>query len=165
MWGHNIFDDIINDDNDFVGKVAYSIYKQEKVAWVKHYENEHGKFPSKEDIQTFFHSPMSRKESIERFRNEAESVVNTFVTLTLSEELSSYKEAIKDDAIILQIKKPFWTSVFENLTVAILAATLTAVFSTSYWLYGEMQDSKKLEALIQNAPIPEDIKNTLRIKK
>ncbi|GMA82127.1 hypothetical protein [Shewanella glacialipiscicola] len=161
MWNHNIFDDMIEDDNDFVGKVAYSLYKQEKVAWVKHFNSENSVYPTKEEIQKFFHVPSARPESIKRFRKEAELVVNNFINITLSEELTSYKESLKDDAVLLQIKKPFRSSVLESLTAAILASVITASFSTAYWLYSEMQDSKRLEQLIKEAPISEDIKNQI----
>jgi hypothetical protein len=161
MWNHNIFDDMIEDDNDFVGKVAYSLYKQEKVAWVKHFNSENNVYPTKEEIQKFFHVPAARPESIKRFRKEAELVVNNFINITLSEELTSYKESLKDDAVLLQIKKPFRASVLEGMTAALLASFITASFSTAYWLYSEMQDSKRLEQLIKEAPISEDIKNKI----
>ncbi|MBH0028515.1 hypothetical protein I6F43_18880 [Pseudoalteromonas sp. NZS71_1] len=161
MWKHNIFDDMIEDENDFVGKVAYSLYKQEKVAWVKHFKTQNTDYPTKDEIQKFFHVPSARSESIKRFRNEAELVVNNFINLTLSEDLTSYKEALKDDAVLKQIKKPFRASVLESLTAALLASVLTATFSTAYWLYSEMQDSKKLEQLIKAAPISDEIKNKI----
>jgi len=152
---------MIEDENDFVGKVAYSLYKQEKVAWVKHFESTYSNYPSKEEIEKYFHTPTSRPESIRRFRNEAELVVNRFINVTLSEELALYKEDLKDDAVLIQIKKPFKTAVFESLTAAILASVLTATFSTAYWLYSEMQDSKRLKLLIQEAPIEKDLKKKI----
>ena len=39
---------------------------------------------------------------------------NDFIRLTLSEELTAYKEALKDDEILKQIQKPFWTAVKEK---------------------------------------------------
>ncbi|MDI5837887.1 hypothetical protein [Shewanella xiamenensis] len=161
MWEHNIFDDMIENDNDFVGKVAYSLYKQEKVGWVKHYHHKNNVYPTKVEIQKFFHEPAARPESIKRFRNEAEVVVNKFINITLSEELTSYKESLKDDAVLRQIKKPFKISVMENITAALLASIITASFSTAYWLYSEMQNSKRLEQLIKDAPITEEIKNNI----
>ena len=161
MWQHNIFESIIEDDNDFVGKVAYSIYKQEKVAWVKHFELTNKTYPSSEEIEKYFHTPIARPESIKRFRNEAEFVVNRFINVTLSEELALYKASLKDDAVLLQIKKPFKVSVLESLTAAMLASVITASFSTAYWLYSEMQASKRLEELIKQAPISDEIKNKI----
>ena len=161
MWKHNIFDDMIEDDNDFVGKVAYSLYKQEKVAWVQHFEFQNKVYPTTAEIEKYFHTPTARPESIKRFRSEAELVVSRFINVTLSEELASYKETLKDDAVLLQIKKPFKNAILESLTTAMLASILTASFSTAYWLYSEMQDSKRLERLIKEAPISEQIKNRI----
>lgn len=161
MWKHNIFDDMIKDDNDFVGKVAYSLYKEEKVSWVQHFKNKNGAYPTKDEIEKFFHTPSARPESIQRFRTEAELLVNKFINVTLSEELTAYKESLKDDAVLQQIKKPFKTSVLESLTAALLASIITASFSTAYWLYSEMQDSKRLEQLIKDAPISDEIKNKI----
>lgn len=54
MWSHRIFDDLIEDENDFVGKVAYSIYKQEKVSWINDFiDKTKPTLPKKNSISIF----------------------------------------------------------------------------------------------------------------
>lgn len=162
MWQHNIFEDLIKDENDFVGKVAYSIYKQEKVRWIQHHKEKHEEYPSKDIIQKYFHLPNSRPETIARYRSEAEDSVNDFIRLTLSEELTSYKEALKDDEVLKQIKKPFWQSVKESIVAALIASFIIAIFSLGLWLYTEMKSAERRAILLEKAPISEELKKRLK---
>lgn len=49
----------------------------------------------------------------------------------------------------------------ESLTAALMASFITASFSTAYWLYSEMENSKRLEQLVKNAPISDEIKKQI----
>ena len=86
---------------------------------------------------------------------------NDFIRLTLSEELTAYKEALKDDEILKQIQKPFWTAVKENITAALLASFIIAIFSLGLWLYTQMKSEQRRADLLQQAPISEVLKKHL----
>ncbi|WP_206211601.1 hypothetical protein, partial [Vibrio sp. V22_P2S10T140] len=68
MWNHRIFEQIIEDDNDFVGMVAYSIYKQEKIKWIKMQHEKSGTYPSAEEIDKYFHNFASTDDVLKRYR-------------------------------------------------------------------------------------------------
>lgn len=77
-WQHQIFGDLIKGDDDFVGKVAYFLYKQEKLSWLDDQERHKGSPPTEDEIIQYFLKPNSRPEALERYRREAEASVNQF---------------------------------------------------------------------------------------
>lgn len=48
-----VYNALVKDEADFVGLVAYSIYKNEKIAHVRRFEAENGRSPKPEELQSF----------------------------------------------------------------------------------------------------------------
>ncbi|HAS6018120.1 TPA: hypothetical protein ACGUVV_004308 [Vibrio vulnificus] len=162
MWKHNAFGDIVKEDKDFVGHVAYSLYKDKKVKWIKDYHNKNGDYPDPKDIHDFFTSFHSSKESIDKFREDAERMLNEYIDFSFSEELAAYKEAVKDEAIVKAVHKPFKVSVWENLASGLIASFITAFFSLGLWLYTEMKTEQRRADLIDRSPVAEEVKQILK---
>lgn len=161
MWSHHTFDKLVEDEKDFVGMVAYTIYKNEKLNWIKTFENQNGCCPTKEELDKYFYPSINSEATVYRYSAQAETLLSNFISATTSEEMDAYRLQVRDEVIISTIKKSFWQSVGESLVAAIIASVLIAAFSTAFWLYGEMQNSKRLEQLIREAPIAEEIKKEL----
>ena len=49
-----IYSSLVHDEDDFVGHIAYALYKTEKVAYIEKFKSEHeGKEPTEEDLKPF----------------------------------------------------------------------------------------------------------------
>ncbi len=146
MWNHRIFDQIIEDDNDFVGMVAYSIYKQEKIKWIKLQHEKSGAYPTSEEIDKYFHNFASSDDVLKRYRTQAEDIVNRFTQVSLLEELSEYKNQVRDEAIInlvdSKISKTKFRAIVENVIAGLIASAITVLFSMSLYLYKKMEEDK-----------------------
>ncbi|WP_415720318.1 hypothetical protein [Photobacterium ganghwense] len=158
MWKHNTFGDMVEGDGDFVGFIAYSLYKEQKVKWIKAYKDRNGEYPSSDEIDTFFTHYQSSPDCVNKYRDDAERMLNDYFDFCFSEELNSYKQTVKEEAIIETINKPFKTAVMENLTAGIVASVLTAFFSVSIWLYSEMKSSERRAEILKHMPISEEVK-------
>lgn len=44
---HQTFDRLVNDQTGFVGRVAYTFYKNDKLAWIRGFHDKHGRAPDK----------------------------------------------------------------------------------------------------------------------
>lgn len=141
--------------------VAYSIYKNEKVAWIEAHKAKHGSYPTQEELDKYFYPSIGDPDTTQRYNDQTVTLVNNFIHATTYEDLTEYKKKLRDEEIIKNVHKPFSKSVLESLTAALLASILTAGFSTAYWLYSEMQESRRLEELVRNAPISEDVKKQI----
>ena len=160
MWNHHVFSQLVNNDADFVGYVAYSIYKSEKIKWIKDIYAQENTYPNKQTIETYFILPNSSQASIERYRSQAENQLNSFMKLTLQEELSIYRDALKEDTIIKEIKrskKKFWPAVLES-TLATFFSTLIIIGLSFLLWWNSSSDSQDKESIINQSPLPTEIK-------
>ncbi|MFA0438620.1 hypothetical protein AB4560_01605 [Vibrio sp. 10N.222.51.C12] len=151
MWKHNTFGDIIEEEGDFVGYVAYALYKEQKVKWIHNYKDTNGDFPTPTQIETYFNSFHSSQDCIDKFREDAERILNEYIDFSFSEELDAYREHVKNEAIVQQVHKPFSKSVWENLTAALLASAIIATGSILYWQSFEKKEMERRLAVLETS--------------
>lgn len=162
MWNHRIFEQIIEDDNDFVGMVAYSIYKQEKIKWIKAQHGKSGTYPTSEEIDQYFHDFASTEGVLKRYRTQAENIVNRFTQVSTFEELTEYKNQIRDEEILnlveVKLSKSKFRAIVENVVSGLIASGITLLLSIGLYLYQKMEEDKGRN-LSDN--IPEQVKQHL----
>lgn len=134
MSNHDTFGKLVKDDNDFVGMVAYTIYKKEKNNWKDTYEATHGIKPTYDQIQQYFNVDTTTPQKIASYRKLAEDRVNTFIDQTLTSELEQYQKIIRDDQIVKAVHTPMWKSIRDNVIAGIVGAALVSAFSIGMWL-------------------------------
>ncbi|MBQ9094087.1 MAG: hypothetical protein IJY03_08925 [Prevotella sp.] len=88
-----IYKQLVDGEGDITGHVAYSLYKMDKICFIEKFKKEHdGKEPSEEEFRPF-HDIACMDASIERYKMHSMSVLQTF----LSDTLSSTTEQIEND--------------------------------------------------------------------
>ncbi|WP_299003530.1 hypothetical protein [uncultured Shewanella sp.] len=159
MWYHRIFDEIIEGDDDFVGMIAYAIYKQEKIKWINVQYEKTGSYPVKDEIDRYFHDVASTPDSLARYRQQAEDIVNKFTQLSLFEELDEYKKQLRDDHIIKSIEEKLYKgkakTIFENVISGLVGSGIIVILSVFYFLFDKMQEEKMNQAPSQLPAIVE----------
>ncbi|MBY7883431.1 hypothetical protein [Vibrio fluvialis] len=169
MWNHNSFGDIVEGDGDFVGYVAYSLYKSRKVDWIKHYKEQHGDFPDVDVIKDFtsFHS---KPDQIQKLRNEAEVMLNEYFDFSFSEELNQHKQALLESELlsffgskfdvtntaIKRTKKKFWVCVGENIVATLMASLIIVGISFLLWFANSSPDH--VTTVLRESPLPAEVK-------
>ena len=48
-----IYNSLVNDENDIVGIISYSVYKRHKIEFINNFQKEHGRPPSDDDLKAF----------------------------------------------------------------------------------------------------------------
>lgn len=134
MSKHQTFTKLVTSDKDFVGMVAYTIYKKEKLDWIEKFRSLHGDEPSEHEIKQFTLASDSDLR-IRQYRDLAEERVNDFIDTATIAELTEYKTRLRDDAIVKATKKGFWQGVGENIVAGIIGAGIVALFQLGMWLY------------------------------
>lgn len=117
---HNTFSRLVESDNDLEGLVAYSLYKQEKIAWVAQRTSVLGRPPTPQEVEDQFVS-MVRDAHIDQWRKNAFQILNQFADNMLAAELEKEREAIKDNALIKSFN-PHWFKKLCSDTLANLAS-------------------------------------------
>lgn len=135
MSRHQTFTKLVTDDKDFVGMVAYTIYKHEKLDWIAKFKAQNSNREPNEDELRQFNLTTDSDLRIQQYRQMAENSVNNLVRETISNELTQYQVAVRDDAIVKAAKKGFWQGVGENVVAGIIGASIVTLFQLGIWLY------------------------------
>lgn len=135
MSRHQTFTKLVTDDKDFVGMVAYTIYKNEKLDWIAQFKAQNSdREPTEMELRQFNLTTDSDLR-IQQYRQMAETSVNNFVRETIADELTQYQVAVRDDAIVKAAKKGFWQGIGENVVAGIIGAAIVTLFQLGIWLY------------------------------
>lgn len=103
-----IYEKLVSNDGDMVGRIAYSLYKREKIAFVKQYKEKNGgKDPTVKDFDNF-HETCHNPERLRMYRKEALAMLQDFIGESFEE---SSKQILADfskeqDEHIAKVIKP-----------------------------------------------------------
>lgn len=133
---HNTFTRLVNGDNDLEGLVAYSLYKQEKNAWVDQRTVQLGRAPTQAEIEHDFIQCL-RDSHIQQWRKEALRVLNEFADNMLAGELEKEREAFKKEEIYKALNPRWykrlwgdtWANMLSTAAISLLIALLWVVSS------------------------------------
>ena len=131
MSRHQTFTKLVTDDKDFVGMVAYTIYKKEKLDWIEQFKVTHGDEPSEAELKQFTLASDSALR-IQQYREIAESRVNDFIDNAIFEELEGYKKRLRDDEIVKASKKALLKAWARMCWRVLLVQVLSHFFSLEY---------------------------------
>lgn len=90
---NQIYEKLVKNKVDFVGMIAYSIYKHEKIAKIKNGEN----------ISEFIRLKSDKKE-IERYRKESEELFNIFIQFSIDENIKNVKNNLVTEINSITLK-------------------------------------------------------------
>lgn len=134
----------VSDDADLIGHVAYSLYKQSKVAFIESIQLDEKRQATSEEVAAF-RRQAALPVSISQQRAIAEKVLVDFTSDVLKEELEDREIEFKN-RLTEELKKPrsFVRAIFENLIANILALVLTAallfaMFMSKYGFWDTIQ--------------------------
>lgn len=142
MSDHDTFGKLVKDDNDFVGMVAYTIYKKEKNNWKDSFKQQQSRDATYDEIRQFFNVDTTTTQKIDSYRKQAEDRLNTFIDQTLTSELEQYQKIVRDDAIVKAVHSPWWKELLINVGAGIVGAALVSGFSIFYWLNQVKEDAE-----------------------
>lgn len=150
MWSHRIYSSLVTGNDDFVGKVAYSKYKQEKLDWINNHKKGHsGQSPSNEQLDEFFYPTYNDQKTIKRLREAAERDLQDLMQLTLSEELKKNREEILKDEILKSVKTPLRTRITDGMISSILATFLLTLLSLGLWLLDQKESDASYQGPVE----------------
>ena len=86
-----IYNNLVHNSNDFIGLVAYSIYKQEKIQYIQNFEKEKNRTPNTEELFDFHKQAQCR---IAQYEEIATSRVNKFYDKIYSKSATNLKHEL-----------------------------------------------------------------------
>ena len=175
---HQTFDRLVNDQTGFVGRVAYTFYKNDKLAWIRGFHDKHGRAPSDEELALYFHIGIDQAR-LDAYLAEAERTLNEFIDLTASEEIRSGIDAYQQSDVVQRCediacrvedthqrwltdsRKTTWQTVKESLFSSILSSFIITGLSVLLYL-GSVAVFDDFRGLIHRLTAPEPVSATAR---
>lgn len=134
-----IYDKLVKDENDLSGMAAYCIYKQKKVAYIKDFEDRHGRPPEEADLKVFYHIIETHHDDYEKQGEE----------LLMSQIDLYYQIKTKDlEDIIGKWLRPktsrFWMGVLQGVIATLITPLVLFLIA---WAVAEGQEISVLDLL------------------
>ena len=136
-----IYQELVGEEGDVVGHIAYSLYKKNKSQFIHQFSEEHeGKELTEEEFGQFNRFAMTG-EQIRNYRARAELVLQDFLVETVSDSVEEARERvfrnIEDHLkrVIEPMKPPpSWKMVLRGLGVSLMGAFLFSLIVAGFYL-------------------------------
>lgn len=128
-----VFKELVSDEIDLVGLVAYALYKRQKIEWLKSIDETHGGRIDEtvhEQLRQFCILPTQ----LGQYRAQASHLIESFIVTTTSQKLRALERSIRDDALIRAATKSFWRGVAEGIVSGVATLLLSVSLTGVAWV-------------------------------
>lgn len=124
---HTTYSTLVEDPNDLVGLIAYSLYKRDKLDFVERHRANHGCTPTTGDFRVLYQL-VNTPGQIEALRTRSATLLEQVTEVVLEEAVQQMEQDYKAKLVAeLKVPKSFWRAVGENLVANIVAAGLVTL--------------------------------------
>jgi DNA-binding transcriptional MerR regulator len=130
---NDIYSKLVEENDDkIIGIIAYAIYKQSKIEWVKNFIKEQGKNPTEIDFNNFY-KIISTETNLNGFKTQAYDFLNEYLDVMQEEIEEEAQEKIQQlkqnfEKKIKEIEKKYQKEFEERLKSELDPATKKAYF-------------------------------------
>jgi hypothetical protein len=115
--GYNyIYKELVADESDILGKLAYSSYKRQKIEYTQAFIAKHGEDPKDSDL-TAFHDISNNASQLDVYRSQAAQLAVSFLETSLANEAKELEElyTAKANYEIRSFRPGFWSRVSQSV--------------------------------------------------
>jgi len=116
-----IYSKLVDDENDILGIIAYSMYKRQKIEYIQTIIRKHGREPTDEEFQNFY--AISNSDSqLENYQSQAIALANQFLEEALAEKARDIEEFFSERTRqeIRNIRPSFVSGIFQSLIGSVI---------------------------------------------
>jgi hypothetical protein len=129
---NKVYEKLVETDKDYVGMLAYSIYKKQKQEYIKEYRLTHnGDRPNQEEVKNF-HSLAIQPSQLEMYRKQAKDLTQGLTNAIINSKKTDIKDFIDGHLN----KKGFWPYMFgvsQNLVANIIWLIIVGIVAFILW--------------------------------
>ncbi|MDD2466747.1 MAG: hypothetical protein PHI97_22340 [Desulfobulbus sp.] len=126
----DVYRELVEDskENWLYGLVAFAVVEEQRIEWMKHYENQNGRMPDDTEIKSWYEQQPDGV--LLRAKGTAENALQTFSAEVLEVANGDIRKEIEESVVINEIKKlgSFWPQFGVNLAGGFCSALLFAAF-------------------------------------
>ena len=129
-----IYEQLVDSEDDIHGIIAYSVYKRQKIQYIKDFHQQHGVSPTEDDLLSFKEISTSSSQ-LEFYRSEATVLTERFLRDVLKEDLKEREEffSAKVHSELHNIKPNHGLDIMKGAAGSLLFVLLTGVLYFAVW--------------------------------
>lgn len=142
-----IYNDLVENEQDFVGLVAYSIYKKEKIQHIQSLEKNWRRAPDPNELEDFNNMAATR---LEQYRELATLRVNKFCQDILAQAIEEYEQGMQSEMreAVKKLKPvSWWVGFSQSLAASVVYSLLIGALIT-FLVYSQKGVSALVTALL-----------------
>lgn len=122
----DVYRELVDESKEswLLGLVAFAVFEEQRIEWMRHYEKSHGALPDASQVQSWYEQ--QPPGALLRAKGTAENAL-----LAYSEEVSAqldgdYRKEIENDIVVGEIRelKQFWPQFGVNVAAGIVSTLL-----------------------------------------
>ena len=116
-----IYSQLVEDQNDILGIIAYSMYKRQKIEYIRSIAEKFGREPTDSEFQNFYAISNSNSQ-LENYQSQAIALANQFLEEALAEKARELEEYFSESTN-LEIRKfrpSFVSGIFQSLIGSVI---------------------------------------------
>lgn len=97
--GYNwVYKELVTGPNDAIGAIAYTLYKQDKIAFIEATIATHGRQPTDDELKVF-HTQTCVRAKIDAYRAQAEQLGQAFLNAGLKQRILAFEDDVRESVI------------------------------------------------------------------
>lgn len=129
-----VYDHLVDSEDDIHGIISYSVYKRQKIEFIKSFEKQQGRLPEEDDMRPFVELSTSPSQ-LEFYRSEATVLTEKFLADVLEADLSE-REALfsaKVHSELQNIRPRHGLDILKGATGSLVFVLLTGILYFAVW--------------------------------
>ena len=129
-----IYTELVRNEDDILGIVAYSLYKRQKIEYIKSFKDKMGRDPSDGDLAQF-HEVSNSEFQLQAYRNQADTLSQDFLAIALETravELEAYYSN-KTNQEIRSYKPNYWVGVSQGVVASFIFVLVVGLIAMFTW--------------------------------
>lgn len=124
---HATYSTLVEDPNDLVGLIAYSLYKRDKLDFIERHKANNGRAPTPDELQVLYQL-VNTPGQIDALRTRSATLLEQVTEVVLEDAVQQIEQDYQAKLTAeLKAPKSFWRAVGENIVANIGAAALVAL--------------------------------------
>lgn len=144
-----------SDENWLYGLVAFAVVEEQRIEWIKHYQENNGKKPTSEELTSWYEQ--QPPSILLRAKGTAEAALQTYSTEVLEIAMEDQRRQVEEGIIVAQIKdlKRFGPQFGVNVAGGFVSAVLFAALLIlgAFFASNETSPVEILEKLRHNSKV------------
>lgn len=128
----DIYRELVDDSKEswLLGLVAFAVFEEQRIEWMRHYERSHGALPNADQVQSWYEQ--QPPGAVLRAKGTAENALLAYSGEVSAELDSEYRKEIENGIVVGEIRelKRFWPQFGANVAAGVLSTLLFSAFLT-----------------------------------